>query len=220
MITFLARWFKKFAPVNDVKAEKKEQVNYLTLFTPHNLAMLSDWLAESGELYVDVYHPHSGGGSAGYFIRSMADLKRLIAQEKWHEIAVTIFREKQFPLRGIADDQLLAQALRMIPDGERYAFVSLELSVFPDHVAFWGSGNSHAEFQSEFAMEVGESIAIGQDPDNLMTREWVNSHPDEVFEAAFLRQNGKITRNQEIYPPFTSEPEKYKWVIDLWQSDN
>ena len=183
--------------------------------------MLSDWLTESGELYVDVYHPHSGGGSAGYFIHSMADLKRLIAEEKWHEIVVTIFREQQFPLRGIANEQLLEQALNMIPDGERYQYVSLENSVFPDHVEDWGSGGSHAELRKQFAVDMGEQIAIGQDPHiYLSNREWIDSHPDEIFEATFLRKNGEVTRNQDSYPPFVTQPDKYKWVVDLWQSND
>src|SRR4051812_2287712 len=37
-------------------------MNYLTMFSAQNLALLSDWLADTGELYVDVYVPHSGGG--------------------------------------------------------------------------------------------------------------------------------------------------------------
>jgi hypothetical protein len=221
MITFLTRWLKKFVPDNDGKAEEKEQVNYLTIFTPHNLAMLSDWLAESGELYVDVYHRRSGGGSSGYFIRSMADLKSLIAQDKWHPIDYTIFREQQFTLRGIADDQLLVQVFHMIPDGQPYAFVLLEASIFPDHVAYWGHGRSHDEFRREYSEVLGEEIAIGKDPHiYLFGKDRIDLHPDKVFKATFLRQIGEITRNQDSYLPFENEPEKYKWVIDLWQSND
>jgi hypothetical protein len=216
MTKFIKRWLEKLAFDNGSKSRKTNRIDSLTLFTPHNLAMLSDWLAESGELFVDVYHPRSGGGSSGYFIRSMADLKSLIAQDKWHTIDVTIFREQQFPLRGIANEQLLEQALNMIPDGQWYQYVSLENSVFPDHVAVWGSGDSHAELCKEFAKDLGEQIAIGQNPhDVYLNPEWFDTHPNEVFRATYLCRTVKITRNQDNYPPFENEPDKYKWVIDL-----
>jgi len=36
-------------------------LNYFSLFTSDNLALLHDWLTETGELYVDIYHPHGAG---------------------------------------------------------------------------------------------------------------------------------------------------------------
>ena len=68
-------------------------IDYLTLFSPHNLALLSDWLEETGELYVDVYQVRHGGTGDAYFIYSMRDLKTLIARQYWRELAVTVFRK-------------------------------------------------------------------------------------------------------------------------------
>jgi hypothetical protein len=212
------RWLKQLKPSHIGRSKQEKPINFLTLFLPQNLAMLSDWLLETGELYVDVYHPHSGGGSEGYFIRSMAELKILIAQETWPEIVVTIFREKQFPLRGIADETLLEQGLQMIPDGQWYAFASLELSVFPHPVSIWVSGESHEEFRTEFVEVMGEPIAIGQDPfDIYLNNECFETHPDLVFVASYLRKTGKIARNQATYQPYIENPPRYEKILNLWR---
>lgn len=86
-------------------------MSYLSLFLPQHLAVLNDWLTETGELYVDVYWPHSGNSGTAYFIRSMSDLNDLVAEQTWPEICFTIFRRLQYPVRGVANDELLEQAL-------------------------------------------------------------------------------------------------------------
>src|SRR5689334_1814225 len=129
---------------------------YLGLFTPPNLALLSDWLDESGELYVDVYWPHSGGGSTPYFVRSLRDLKELIKQQTWPEIGITVFRHIQYPLRGIADEFMITKALQQIPDGEWYRIVSLE-EYYPSSCGFRGSGDSHAELRQDILSLTGQN---------------------------------------------------------------
>jgi hypothetical protein len=185
-------------------------VNYLPLFSLHNLALFSDWLKETSELYVDVYRPHSGGGSAGYFIRTMNDFKSLIAEQDWPEISITVFRRMQFPLRGIADDELLEKALQQIPDGEPYAFVSMAGSNYPSFVAFWGSGKSHSEFRREYAEVLGEEVGIGQDPFDIYDGKWLYTHSSEVFRLS-------LTRNQNYYEAYANNPDEFKWVEDLWR---
>lgn len=179
--------------------------------------MLSDWLAETGELYVDVYHPHSAGGNVGYFIHEMQELKSLIAQETWPEIIITIFRRKH----PIARYRFTGTSSEQIPDGQPYAFVSLEGSVFPSSVSFWGSGASHVEFRREFAEVLGEPIAIGQTPfDVYLDESWFFNHPDEVFHIAVLRKNwSSIRKNRDHYEPFSKEPERYQRVVESWYQE-
>jgi hypothetical protein len=217
----VVQWFRQKIFRHDVEPRYLSNINYRTLFTPQNLAMLSDWLSETGELYVNIEYPHSGGSGSSYFIRSMTDLKTLIVGQTHGEIDITIFHEKQFPLRGIADEQLLEQALRMIPDGELYQYVSLEDSVFPKSIAVWGSGVSHEEFRQEFAEDVGKHIAVGQNPHDIhLNDEWFDTHLNEVLRVTYLLKDGKITRNQDDYAPYNTSPEKYEWVIQLWQSED
>ena len=193
-------------------------MDYLTLFSPHNLALLSDWLAETGELYVDVYQVHSGGSGDAYFIYSMRDLKSLIARQDSRELAVTVFRKLQYPLRGVANEDLLKAGLELIPEGEWYTIVSLE-SVYPSYVLKWGVGNTHEEFRQEFAEVLGKRVGIGQNPfDFTLDTAWFLAHTDEAFYVSYTRHNQfAIVKNQDFYAPYAQNPEKYQWLIDLWK---
>jgi len=183
-------------------------MNYTSLFSPHNLALLNDWMMQTGELYAEIYQPHSGGSGTPYFIRSLHDLKSLVAQQTGPEIGVTIFRQIQYPLRGVADSVLLEKAIQRIPDGEWYSIVSLE-DYFPSACVFWGNGNSHTELQADFSDIFGRRVGIGQNPFDRYEREWFHSHPDEVFLLS-------VTKNQNYYAAFAEHPEQYQSLVDFW----
>ena len=194
-------------------------MKYLSLFSPHNLALISDWLAETNELFVDVYMPHSGGGSAGYFIRSMDEFKSLISRQNWNEIVITVFRGLQFPLRGVADEAFLELCLKQIPDGQFYEMVALSLSQFPSNVAFCGEGKTHSEFRVDFNDRLGEEIGIGAVWPKIDNMDWIISHPHEIFSVDVVRNNQfQVRKNQDYYESYAKNPERYQWVIDLWQT--
>ena len=184
-------------------------MNYSNIFTPHNLALLSDWLAETGELYVDIYLPHSGGSGTSYFIRSLQDLKDLVVQQTGPEIVVSVFHHRQYPLRGPVHEGLIKEALREIADGTWYAIVSLK-DFYPAPCSFLGSGNNHAELQKELESLGGQQVGIGENPFDSRDEKWFYSHPDEVLQIA-------VKRNQSYYENFARDPSKYEWVIKLWQ---
>ncbi|MBI1259962.1 MAG: hypothetical protein GC204_21040 [Chloroflexi bacterium] len=164
-------------------------MNYLTLFSAQNLALLSDWLRETGELYVDVYVPHSDGSSLSYFVSTIEDLKALIAQQNTPELLVTIFHHLQFPLRGVAADALLQVALEYIPDGEWYTIVSLD-HAYPAATILLGSGSTHEQLQADFERVQGANVAIGQNPFDIRKEaDWLRTHPEEVFEVSVLKGN-------------------------------
>src|SRR5689334_8587193 len=114
---------------------------YLGLFTPYHVAELHDWLIETGELCVHFSFRYNGGEDE-YFVRSLRDLKQLILQQTRPEIEIYIFRRLQYPLRGLADDALLEQALQMIPENHWYQIVPLD--GFPSRLDHLGCGDSHA----------------------------------------------------------------------------
>ena len=165
-------------------------------------------------MYID--WPHSGGSGTAYFVRSLSDLKSLVAQQTWGEIDITVFHHLQYPLRGIANEELLKQALELIPDGEWYSIVDLD-DVYPLPPAR-GSGSSHEEFRREFADVLGRKVGIGQNPFDVHDFDYFFPLTDEVFEVHVLRTNQfSIVKNQDYYEPYTKHPEKYQWLVDLWQ---
>ena len=69
-------------------------MGYQHLFHERDLALLYDWLQETGELYVDLDRPHSGGDdNSAYFVSTLGQLKKIVAAESHRETSITIFRE-------------------------------------------------------------------------------------------------------------------------------
>ena len=66
-------------------------------------------------------------------------------------------------MRGVADSNLLAEALQQIPEGAWFHFVSLE-DYYPSPCVWRGSGNTHAELRQEFSEVIGTRIGIGKNP--------------------------------------------------------
>ncbi len=71
-------------------------MGYESLFAPPDLAMLYDWLQETGELYLDLDRPHSGSrNNSVHFVTSLVELKVIISRETWPDVDIEIFRAKQ-----------------------------------------------------------------------------------------------------------------------------
>src|SRR5437870_12828740 len=102
-------------------------MRYESLFAPQDLAMLYDWLQETGELYLDLDRPHSGGSNNSvHFVTSLVELKAIISRETWPEVDISIFRAKLYPTRGVADEKLLLTVMEQIPDGQYFTILSVE----------------------------------------------------------------------------------------------
>jgi hypothetical protein len=181
-------------------------MTYLNLFTSQNLALLSDWLEETGELYVDVYRPHSASSSSGYLVRSLQELKSLVVKQNDRpEIVFRIFRKQQLPLRGIASEELLEQALEQFPNGE--PFYVAYLDYYPEHCNRQAEGDSHSQLRQAIKEEFGELIAIGSPP-AIDARIQELDYRD-VFEV-FVR------KNQNYYEPYSREPGRYQSIVEMW----
>ena len=175
-------------------------MDYLNLFSIHDLALLADWLEEAGELYVDVYVPHRGGSGTAYFIHTMQDLKSLIkAQEpSWEEIIISILRQKQFPLRGT---HLIQEAHKLILDGEWFEIVTP--IAYPEKIKYLGDGNTHDELRQELGELQDKLVAIGAPPN------FEKDH-EVMFQI-------KVLKNQTHYQPYDQNPQRYEWLKDLWE---
>ncbi len=181
-------------------------MNFLDLFTLHNLALLSDWLNDAGELYVDINLPHSGSSSTPYFVRSLQDLKELLANQDWPEIGITVFQRRQYPLRGVVDDEFVAKALDYIHDNEEYAIVSLD-HYYPSPCVFYGGGDNHVELRQELEEIAGALVGIGKNPLDYETNVF-HFHPDILMIS--------VTKNQTYYESFAQQPNKYEWIKKMW----
>ena len=67
-------------------------MNYSALLTAHHLAVIHDWLANTGTVFVRVERPHSGGSGDSHVARSLGELRILLARETHPEIEIFIFK--------------------------------------------------------------------------------------------------------------------------------
>jgi hypothetical protein len=191
-----------------------EPMGYEHLFGKSDLALLYDWLQETGELYMDLDRPHSGGSNNGvHFIESLAALKGIVSHERHPEVYISIFRLKQYPIRGIAGDSLLATVLEQIPDRQWFSIVSLgDGPLAPCNVI--GFGDCHDEMREEFARLEGKHVRVGQNPYDLA--DTFSNRPEEVFVVYSYKHPPSVSKNRTAYDPYDSEPDRYRPYIDFW----
>jgi hypothetical protein len=85
--------------------------------------MLGDWLISHGELCVDLYYRSSGSSGSQYFITSLSQFDELASRAtEWAQKSaaggwLTVKREPQLTIRGIANEELIQRALAEISDG-------------------------------------------------------------------------------------------------------
>jgi hypothetical protein len=135
------------------------------------ISTVTEWLSQSGEVFVEHYMPHSGGGPSWFFVTSRNALERLLAQaQTWPGTMLTVLRERQLPLRGTVDDDFIARAKALVPDGKPYFFS--DPSEYPETVlaVALGSGWSHTEMEKELAAFRGQTVWFGLEPDPVVAR--------------------------------------------------
>jgi hypothetical protein len=195
-------------------------MGYERLFAPPDLAMLHDWLQETGELYVDLSYPHSGGSNGSvHFIRSLGELRAIVASDTHPEVDISIFRAKQYPIRGVADEGVLAKAMEQIPDGQRFHILSAEADPLAPCAAI-GWGDCHEELSEEFAQLAGRHVWVGQNPFDVppynQFDRFFNS-PDQVLVVHYWQHpEPRLSKNRAAYAPFEAAPDRYRPYIGFW----
>lgn len=149
------------------------------MLTPSQYQQLREWLTETRELYVNVHQSHSGTSGKAYFIDFITDLEALIANEPAPELVITIFRRLQYPIRGVADDALLALALQQIPHGQWFSILSTK-DRYPKPCKRLTGGCTRPELRRMLGEFKGQRVAVGTDPFDR-NNTWINSRPDEVM---------------------------------------
>jgi hypothetical protein len=193
---------------------------HLGAFGAHDLALLGDWLNDTGELYIDVYWPHSGGSGVEYVVRSLPDLKRVVSNHAGQELILTILREKCYPLRGLVNDDLIAQAMQLIQDGSYYEILDwgklLDVDKpFPGVGTTLEDGNTHDELQEHLAGLIGREVAVGTNPFDYHDTDYFFERPEEVFVLKVARDLS-VKKNWSSYAPYDQDPVKYQPLVKAW----
>jgi hypothetical protein len=174
---------------------------------------------------MDLDRPHSGGSNNSvHFIRSLADLKAIVTRETHPEVDISIFRAKQYPIRGIANESLLTDALEQIPDKRDFRILSVDADPIAPCSAI-GFGGCHQELREEFSRLAGQQVRVGTDPFDLPPFDHLVrffNDPDQVLVVRFhiLRfyrnPESRAFKNRVSYAPFDAAPEQYIPHIGFW----
>ena len=125
------------------------------------------WLAEYSPLFLDDFWQAAGGTTPQYLIRSVNDFLEIMSLPARPRRIITVFRHL-YPVRGVADEQLLLRALAAIRDDENYAIVSVEESdCHPATCQDLAEGyKGHSDLRRDLqSVEVrGKLVAVGPCP--------------------------------------------------------
>ncbi|CAN5143459.1 hypothetical protein BH09PSE6_BH09PSE6_11450 [soil metagenome] len=127
------------------------------------LATVHRWIDASGEVLVLL--ELSGSGEKEFvFCRDFPAFERqtrsLPAQSR-----VTVYRDRQLPLRGTVDDAYVQAALAQVPDGAEWLVTALRpmragtLSWYPN-----ASGSNHEDLIDDLLEFHGDQAAMGEHP--------------------------------------------------------
>lgn len=164
---------------------------------------------------MEVYRLHGGGDDGrAFFIHSLAQIRKTVAEEQAPDVCISIFREKQYPIRGSADDRLLSAALNLIPYGEWFSILTLgDRESAPCIVV--GLGETHEEMRECFSRLRNKNIRFGRNPYDLPKKYF--EMPDDVWVASSSRHSQpNISKNRSSYASFAMEPDRYRSQIALW----
>jgi len=183
-------------------------MNYAKLLSPHHVAALHDWLAETGELYVQVGSQYDRAAANAYFITDLGQLKTLLSTQSRPSFEIYIFRDRQYPIRGIASRDLFDEVLRTIPVCNWYTIIARH--TYPRPIDYIGAGKNYSTLKEEIMELEGRMIAIGMEPMDYYDWRSMLSEPVKVMYFA-------ANENVESYEEYTESPGRYADIIRSWE---
>jgi hypothetical protein len=148
-------------------------------------AKVARWIAARGEVLALIRYSHSAGAKDFEFFTCEHAFRARLAGLPPRS-CVTIFGERQFPLRGRVDDAFIDRALTLVPDGVEFAVVALErVRGGPDAGLWQVVGERSLELAEALRAKGGELVAVGRYPPWLADGE-------EVVSAVVPNPDGSV----------------------------
>ncbi len=151
-------------------------------------ATVQEWMLDRGEVLAMFRWPNCGGSRSFEFFKIPAEFSVRL-REMPAGTSIIVFREEHLPVRGLVDDDLIHEAIEVVPHGVEYLITGLDLvtrgpvSWYPE-----SAGETHEELRAdlnEWWPDV--RAAIGQHP-----RWWDASAV--LVEAYVPNEDGTVTR--------------------------
>jgi hypothetical protein len=169
-----------------MNAIKDHGMAYPSTKDPAFLARTARWLAERHEVLALIRYSRAAGAKDFEFFDSVEAFQARL-RDLPPQTCVTVFGERQLPLRGRVNDDFIQQALALIPDGTEFALVGLERVRHGESAWYpMTAGETSVELCEELREWCGRLVAVGPYPP------WL-ADGDEVVSAVVPSPNGSVT---------------------------
>jgi hypothetical protein len=142
------------------------------------------WISERGEILA-LFRYSGAAGSQDFFYFESPEVFRAALRRAGPQTSVVIFRQRQLPLRGTVDEDLIRAARELIPDDAEFLILDLE-----PQEGGWShhtSGVGHRELEESLNEMRGHRVALGRYPPWLYDSE-------DVMEAIVPDRDGVVRR--------------------------
>jgi hypothetical protein len=137
-------------------------------------AEVEKWIEARGEVWVDAYFHHSGGGPLDYLLRDRNDVTEFMSRtvvnaKTLGDGAATLsaFDFNCFPLRGAASEELAERMRTAWLGGRWYHIVDLAAG-YPAELEFLGSGDTSEDLEADLVKLLSEHrgryVGFGEHP--------------------------------------------------------
>lgn len=156
-----------------------------SVFEQSFLSTVHEWFMAHHDIFVVVRYS-SMAGARQYF--GFKDFGKFQAQLKNFppQADVIVFRDKQFPLRGMVNDAFIRQALASIPDNTEASVAGIVQP--PDASVYLWACDTHAELVETLQDLRGEYAAVGLYPP------WHMPDNEKMISALVPLQDGTLKR--------------------------
>ena len=161
-------------------------MGYQSTNDPAFQAKTARWIAERHEVLALIRYSHAAGSKDFEFFDSVEAFAARL-RELPPRTCVTVFGERQLPLRGRVNDDLIRQALALVPDGTEFAIVGLERVRYGEYAWYpHTTGETSVELGQELREKREELVAVGPYPP------WLEDG-ENVVSAVVPNPDGSVT---------------------------
>jgi len=143
--------------------------------TPVFIDQVAGWISTDGEVFIILRWV---GGFRDYALcRSRVEFERLI-EIVCNGTEVIAMRGHHLPIRGPVTEELIARALKAVPDGAEYLAITAATKPDSRIAAKTADGESHRELEEDLQDWMGTEVAVGVCPDF-----WASDHEGLISRA-------------------------------------
>ena len=132
------------------------------------------WIEARGEVWVDVFFHHSGGGPFDYLLRDRDNVTEFMSKTAADtktlgdgSATLSAFNFDCFPLRGAVSEELADRMRAAWPSGRWYHIVDLA-TCYPAELEFLGNGDTSEDLEADLGKLLsghrGRFVGFGEHP--------------------------------------------------------